>query len=60
LKIKHTSDYSKKRAEAYPDVTEQLDMLWHAMNSGQAEKIEPFYSSIASVKQKFPKPDTAI
>lgn len=60
MKIKHTSDYRKKRAEAYPDVSEQLDMLWHAMNTGQAEKIEPFYSSIASVKQKYPKSSNPI
>ena len=60
MKLRHEGDYRKKRAAAYPDVTEQLDMLWHAMNSGQVEKIEPFYSSLADVKQKFPKPDTAI
>lgn len=55
MKIKHVSDYRQKRADAYPDVTEQLDMLWHAMHEGKAEKVEPFYSTLASVKQKFPK-----
>jgi len=55
LKIKHVSDYRQKRAQAYPDVTEQLDMLWHAMHTGQAEKVEPFYSTLAAVKEKFPK-----
>lgn len=55
MKLRHEGDYRKKRAEAYPDVSEQLDMLWHAMHEGKTEKVEPFYSSIASVKRQFPK-----
>ncbi|TDV70203.1 hypothetical protein EC915_102468 [Pseudomonas sp. LP_7_YM] len=30
-------------------------MLWHAMNEGTAAKIEPFYSSIKTVKDSYPK-----
>lgn len=53
--IKHTVDYKELRSQHYPFVTEQLDMLWHAMNSGDTPKIEPFYTTIAEVKTKFPK-----
>jgi hypothetical protein len=55
--VKHEDNitYKKRRASAYPDVTEQLDMLWHAMASGQIPKAEPFYSEIKAVKDQFPK-----
>lgn len=55
MKLRHEGDYRKKRAEEYPSVEDQLDMLWHSMHEGKAEKVEPFYSSIAAVKQRFPK-----
>ncbi len=48
--------YQTKRRGAYPSVGEQMDMLWHAMNNGDTTKIEPFYSEILAVKQRFPKP----
>ena len=49
--------YRESRSLAYPSQTEQLDMLWHAMESGEFPKAEPFYSSIKMVKEKFPKTD---
>jgi hypothetical protein len=55
LKLKHTEDYKKLRREAYPPIGEQLDALWHAMNSGTMAKAEPFYSMIKAVKDKFNK-----
>jgi hypothetical protein len=55
MKLRHKGDYSKKRQEAYPTAEEQLDMLWHAMHTGGAVKVEPFYSSIKSVKDNYPK-----
>lgn len=55
MKIRHTSDHSTRRAEAYPAIADQLDMLWHAMNNGTIPKAEPFYSEILKVKEKFPK-----
>ena len=48
--------YRKQRSEAYPDVGQQLDALWHAMQDGTLPKAEPFFSSILAVKQRFPKP----
>lgn len=55
MRLKHTEDYKKLRREAYPELADQLDALWHGMDSGEIKKSEPFYSMIKSVKDKFPK-----
>jgi hypothetical protein len=55
LKIKHREDYRKLRKAEYPQLSEQLDMLWHSMDAGEIVKSEPFYSKIKAVKDKFPK-----
>ena len=44
------------RQASYPDIADQLDMLWHAMDARQIPRAEPFYSEIAAVKSRFPKP----
>ena len=48
-------EYSEARAKNYPSITEQLDMLWHGMNSGQIPKVDEFFNSIKVVKDTFPK-----
>lgn len=55
MKLQHKGDYRQRRAEAYPGIEEQLDMLWWAMDSDALPKAEPFYSTIRQVKQRFPK-----
>lgn len=45
-----------ERRAAYPGITEQLDMLWHAMDDGTMPRIEPMYSQIKAVKTAIPKP----
>lgn len=50
--------YAALRQEAYPAIGVQLDMFWHAMNDGQIPKIEPFYSEIKAIKEKYPKPSS--
>jgi len=55
MKIKHVGNYSERRASEYPSIGSQLDWLWHAMNKGELTKVEPFYSSIKAVKDKYPK-----
>lgn len=55
MKIKHKGNYAERRAAEYPGLTEQLDMLWHAMDKGEMPKSEPFYSSLKDVKERFPK-----
>jgi len=47
--------YPARRMSAYPPITEQLDMLWHAMDQDPALRLEPFYSTIQAVKLSIPK-----
>ena len=49
------TSYGGSRLREYPSIGDQLDMLWHSMNLNQIEKIEPFYSTIKAVKDKYPK-----
>lgn len=49
------SPYFMRRRLAYPPVSDQLDMLWHAMNNGDLPKVEPMYSRIKAVKDAYPK-----
>lgn len=47
--------YDQNRLNLYPDVGEQLDMLWHAMDTGTLTKAEPFYTYIKTIKDAYPK-----
>lgn len=49
-------DYASLRRAAYPAVVDQLDALWHAMDTGLIPKIEPMYSDIKKVKTTYVKP----
>jgi hypothetical protein len=49
------NDYRNSRFVEYPSVKEQLDAIWHSMNSGVLPKAEPFFSLIKTVKDKYPK-----
>lgn len=53
-----SKDVSVSRAKSYPKISDQLDMLWHAMDSGLLPSNNDFYSSIKSVKDANPKPIT--
>lgn len=55
MKVSHKSSYVERRKQDYPSVEEQMDMLWHGMNVDGVVKVEPFYSSIKRVKEKYPK-----
>lgn len=55
MKLTHKSDYAERRAKDYPSIEEQMDMLWHGMHQGIIAKVEPFYSRIALVKERYPK-----
>lgn len=56
---RYTSSYVDQRITSYPAISEQLDMLWHAMNADESKRSEPFYSTIKAVKDEFPKPGPA-
>lgn len=47
--------YVSQREALYPSVQEQLDMLWHAMDSGVLNKVDAFYNAIKLVKEAVPK-----
>lgn len=49
--------YDMVRAAAYPSPAEQLDMLWHAMDTYAMPRSEPFYTSLSAIKSAYPKPD---
>jgi hypothetical protein len=49
-------DYSAKRRADYPPIGEQLDALWHAMDTGTLPKVPEFFNPIDTVKRRHPQP----
>ena len=51
------SNYAQQRKNAYPEIGDQLDMLWHSIdqNAELKQKYFDFYQAIKSVKVKYPK-----
>ena len=47
--------YKFQRAINYPAIADQLDMLWHAIDSGSLDKDSDFYKSLKAVKDANPK-----
>ena len=48
-----------KSTPSYPNINEQLDMLWHDIDGGKFgtdAKTSSFYTSIKNVKDSNPKP----
>ena len=54
-----TRTYAEKRADEYPLIGDQLDMLWHAIDTGDwtAAKVKTteFYTALKAVKDANPK-----
>jgi hypothetical protein len=49
--------YDANRMHTYPSIGNQLDMLWHELNtSGSISTDGNWFQSIQQVKQQFPKP----
>ena len=52
--------YARTRKTAYPSIGDQLDMLWHAVDTGDwtAAKVKTtgFYTALKAVKDANPKP----
>lgn len=48
--------YKGTRQLKYPDIGEQLDMLWHAIDTDTLDKKSEFYTTLKSVKDSNPKP----
>ena len=51
------SQYAQQRRNAYPEIGDQLDMLWHSIDQDAElkQKYFDFYQAIKSVKVKYPK-----
>lgn len=49
--------YKNQRKHAYPEIGDQLDMLWHSIDQNPKLKSEyfDFYETIKAVKVKYPK-----
>ena len=47
--------YKFQRIKQYPRIADQLDMLWHAIDSGSLDKDSDFYKSLNAVKDANPK-----
>ena len=56
-KVAEYYQYAYNRCHEYPDGFEQLDMLWHAVNSGQDLKDSKWFKRIEEVKKNHPKPE---
>ena len=54
--------YQRKRSgredsvAQYPPIADQLDMLWHDIDTGKLDKPGTFYDAIKKVKDAVPKP----
>ncbi len=55
--IRELKTARSNRKVEYPDIGEQLDMLYHAIDSDSdlKTKFSSFYTSIKAVKDKYPK-----
>ena len=58
--LKYELDFLSGRAQSYPPIGEQLDMLWHAIDEGKLDKTCDFYLKLKSVKDVYPKTSVGI
>ena len=49
--------YQRDRKKEYPEIGDQLDMLWHSIDQDAAlkQKYFAFHQAILAVKSKYPK-----
>lgn len=47
--------YQRNRESQYPSITDQLDMIWHAINTNSLDKTSSFYTRLKEIKDKYPK-----
>ena len=55
--ITEQAQYINQRKNAYPEIGDQLDMLWHSIDQDPQLKSKyfDFYEAIKAVKVKYPK-----
>ena len=49
------SQYARNRKAEYPDLAEQLDLLYHDMTSDKGDKTGEWYKAVNKVKDDNPK-----
>ena len=50
-----SDNYDIQRENSYPNLGEQFDLLWHALDAGTLDKTSDFYTKLKAVKDKYPK-----
>ena len=48
--------YKYARKESYPDISEQLDKIYHDINKGTLDETGEFFTALKTVKDDNPKP----
>ena len=52
----NATQYQRDRVVEYPQIGDQLDMLYHAIDAGKVDKTSDFYKALKAVKDAHPKP----
>ena len=52
-----SKQYQRDRGTAYPEIKEQLDLLYHDMTAGKGDKTGEWYKVVNKVKTDNPKPE---
>jgi hypothetical protein len=58
IKAEHQANlYQLDRSDSYPNIGDQLDMLYHAINASPDLQVQfaDFYNTIKEIKDKYPK-----
>jgi hypothetical protein len=50
-------EYQRTREPLYPEIREQLDLLYHDMASGKGDKTGEWYKTVKKIKDDNPKPE---
>jgi len=50
------NDYARARQTSYPELGEQLDMLYHDMAADKGDKTGDWFAAVKKVKEDNPKP----
>tara|TARA_B100000683_G_C12270594_1_gene465598 strand:+ start:361 stop:675 length:315 start_codon:yes stop_codon:yes gene_type:complete len=52
-----SKQYQRDRETSYPEIKEQLDLLYHDMTAGKGDKTGEWYKAVKKVKTDNPKPE---
>ncbi|WP_434657776.1 hypothetical protein [Chromobacterium violaceum] len=58
MEINHVADYAGRRADAYPEIGEQLDAMWKILARLDVDdpELADMLQRIDAIKEKYPKP----